>query len=177
MGLKKQKVGRQFGLDELGILDGPTLRGAETVVKMAETVLQVRRTAFLVFDDLSASISVRICSALQYVSRNMPATGSLCSQIRSERQTLAFKDTCWDGTLTPERRNLGAVSFLGAPVFGPTCEPVGVLAAIELSQRSWTRAECRKLDDLAHLISQEIMLRASVETLRIMSEERDWMKS
>ena len=174
MGLEKHCAKHQFGLKDLGVLDGPPLRGAGTIVKMVDAVFGVPRAAFLVFDDNSGSVFVRMTSSAVRPKGTMPSEMSIASMVRSENKTIAIDSTREEAPDSIERRLLGAGALLGSPVHGPDKLAVGVLAAMHHEARAWTSAECRKIEDLAHLISQEIMLRASFETLRIMSAERHW---
>ena len=65
---------------------------------------------------------------------------------------------------------------MAAPVLAPDGRAAGMLVALEPAPRLWTEGELKRLEDLAHLISQEVMLRASFATLGIMARERALMR-
>ena len=66
----------------------------------------------------------------------------------------------------------GARSYIGGVVKGPADEPIGVLSAMHPSTYDWTFHDVKLIGDLGYLLSQQIMLKASFETLKIMSAER-----
>ncbi len=172
MGIEKIGTGFQFGLNELGVLHGPPLRGATTIVNALADLFEVHYGAFLVYDDTAGCVRVRISSRKSQAVGEAPLSASLCDWIRTEDATLAVASTLEETPEAPELKFFGAGAFLGAPVYGPAQEPIGVLAAIHPSPRDWSAKATRQIGDFAHLISQEIMLLASFETLRIMSIER-----
>jgi GAF domain-containing protein len=71
-----------------------------------------------------------------------------------------------------ERLRFAGVGFAGTPVFGPHSEVVGVLAAITLKPRHWLPQDSEILRNHAHLLSEHIMLRAALETIKLMARER-----
>lgn len=172
MGFEQHNTKHQFGLHELGVLEGPPLRGAQTIVETVAELINVPHAAFLVFDDAAGCARVRISSTQPNTLLDVPLAESLCNWIRDEDKTLAVSSIKVETPGAPELQFLGAAAFLGTPVQGPGSEAIGVLAAIHSAPREWNGAAVKKIEDLAHLISQEIMLRASFETLRIMSTER-----
>ena len=172
MGIENRRTKRQFGLRELGVLEGPPLRGADTIVQTVVDLFAVRQAAFLVFDDDTGSLRARISSKISNALEDVPLADSLSAMVRAENRTLAIRSTLQEAPQAPELKYLDAAAFLGAPVHGPDLKAVGVLVATHPIPRDWHVTDGKKLEDLAHLISQEIMLRASFETLRIMSAER-----
>ncbi len=85
---------------------------------------------------------------------------------------MSVRATALDSPDAPEIRYLDAAAYLGTPVYGPDRDAIGVLAATHSAPREWNMAALKKMENLAYLVSQEIMLRASFETLRIMAAER-----
>ena len=171
LGIEKHRAKVKFGLRELGLLDGPPLRGASTVVNAVSELLSVRHAAFLMFDDEASTVQTRASSRPLRPLVEFPIAGSLSEWVRTENHTLAISATEFEAPLCPERKYMDAGAFVGAPVYGPDTEAVGVLAAFDMPRSGWNSASVKKLENLAHLISQEIMLRASFQTLRLMSAE------
>ena len=172
MGLEKHTVSDQFGVNELGLLDGPPLRGARTVVKTTSELFDVSNAALVVFDDASVTGIVRVAADPASLSKSYPLDGSVASNVRHENNSKVVPSLGSDHQNAPEFRLLGMKAMLACPVYGPDTEAVGVLAAFDKEPRAWTGQEKSKLESLAHLISQELILRASFETLRIMARER-----
>ena len=97
---------------------------------------------------------------------------SVALQVREEGRPVTIADTASDMPEAMELELLGARAVNAVPVFGPDTVPVGVLAAFEREAREWSPEEVSKVEDLAYLASQEIVLRASFETLRLLAQNR-----
>ena len=172
MGLEKQKARHAFGLQDLGLVEGPILRGAGTVLTLLNEVVAASASCLLIFDDMSGTLVARMCHGHLFSRSKLPLSNSVASMIREDNNTYATSDLARDFPGSVEAEHFDARAFMATPVYGPETEPLGVLAAINYGQHDWSRLEQDKLDSLAHLVSQEIVLRASLETLRIMSKER-----
>ena len=175
--LDAQKAKRHFDLRDLGVLDGPPPRGALTIVDTVGSVLSVPIAAFLTFDDEKSCVSVRASTSIRRTGEYYSSTNSIASQTRLENATQSVNNMRAEASDAPESESLGAAALLAAPVYGPSQEAVGVLAAVRDTPHYWSKGESRILEDLAHLISQEILLRASIQTLKIMSSERSWLST
>lgn len=172
MGLEKHRVVQQFGLREIGVLDGPPLRGAEVVVNSAAELLNVPAVVVLIFDDVSSTLECRAASSLDYKTLSFPTSGSLCSSARSENATIAITNARIEAPSAPEPDKLKGQSVIACPIYGPDTEAIGVLMAVRSDPHVWSIDERKTAEDMAYLVSQEVILRASFETLRIMSSER-----
>ncbi len=177
LGLEKHKVGDQFGVRELGLIDGPPLRGAKTVVKTTSELFDVSNAALIIFDDAEVAGVVRVASDPASLSSSYPLDRSIASLVRASNASQVVSSLSADHPDAPEYRLLSMKAVLACPVYGPDTEPVGALAAFDTQPRAWTKEQKTKLESLAHLISQELILRASFETLRIMARERGQMSS
>lgn len=172
MHLGQKKLAENFELEDLQILDGPPMRGAKTVVRSACAVLNVTGAAFVVFDDLASQAVLRESAGHLTFYADYPLAGSLASDLRAALAPIKVNDLTERSATLPERIASGAAGFMAAPVLAPDGRAAGMLAALERSPRLWTSKELAQLEDLAHLISQEIILRASFATLGIMARER-----
>lgn len=172
MGVEKHSAGRRFDLRDLGVLEGPPLRGAETVVNLAVDLLNTDRVALLIFDDATGSVFARAVSDGRQASEMLPMSSSVASLTRGESLPVAISDVQQELPDAMERTCLGGVAVLSVPVFGPDIPPAGTLVAIERTPREWTKRDIRQMENLAYLVSQEIILRASFATLRIISRDR-----
>ena len=133
-------------------------------------------TTLCVFDDAASALLVRTAHGLDIgpvASNGIPLTGSVAAFARANGRTTRICDLSEAPHDTSvEHMRFGAHAFLGSVVHGPADEPIGVLGAMHPNPHVWTYREARLVEDMAYLLSQQIMLKASFATLRIMSEER-----
>ncbi|MCV6595002.1 MAG: GAF domain-containing protein [Silicimonas sp.] len=176
MGLEKEKTRQTFGPQDLGILDTPPSRALRTVVELCAHALKSPVAALFIFDDAAGELFLNTAVGLETQTSGgigLPLSGSLASHVRSENRVVRI-----DNLLHPpfdtsvEHMRFGAQSFIGGVVCGPMDDPIGVLAAMHRGQHNWTLQEAKLVGDMAYLISQQIMLKASFATLKIISAER-----
>ncbi len=176
LGLEKQTSRRQFHLQDLGVLDGPPPRAIRSLVELCATAVRVPAAALFVFDDTASELFLNASIGLKRDTMGLvglPLTGSIASFVRSENRQTRLKnlqDAPFDTAVEYER--FGIQSYLGSIVCGPADEPIGVLAAMHNTPHDWTFREAKLVEDMAFLMSQQIMLKASFATLKIMSAER-----
>ena len=163
---------RKFDLRDIGVLEGPPLKGALTIVHTAAALLEVPMAAFLLVDQEKSRVSVRVCTSILYAGVDFSSSGSVTNLTRTENTTQHVSDMQNEDPLPPEAISLGAAALIAAPVYGPGREAIGALAAVQKTPRRWTYDEVKKLEEQAYLISQEILLRASIQTLQIISSEK-----
>ncbi len=169
LGLNKRA--ERFEFDDLQLLDGPPMRGTRTVVNVVPDALGVAGAAFIVFDDLASEAVVREMSGSLTLAASYALAGSLAADLRMTLAPQRVSDLTRNPSL-PERTASGAGALMAAPVFAPDGRAAGMLIALDRSPRLWGNGELKQLEDLAHLISQEVMLRASFATLGILARER-----
>ena len=163
-----------FDLHDLGLLEGPPVKGFEAVVSLASRVLKTPLIALMMLDIESGSIFVRASHGLDHNQPPLfgfPYHGSIASKVCDENTTMQFNDMPQsDIAHTVEARFFGAKAYLGTPVHDPVGMPVGVLIALDKTSHDWSSAQTEALEAFAYLASQQIMLKASFETLRLMKE-------
>ena len=168
---------RRFGIHELGLLENSADRSFDIVLQYSARLLGVGKIAFMVFNDerdwLVSKASVGL-GQIQKSAIGLAIAGSLASEIRFEGTSLVVEDIYERPHLSDcvEKRIVGIASYIGSPVHGPAGVIVGVLAAMSDTPRQWTRSDRKTMEDSAYLLSQRIMLKASFETLRLVSAER-----
>ncbi len=171
MHLGQKRLADRFELDDLRLIDGPSMRGTRTVVHTVPASLETSGAAFVVFNDVASEAVVREVSEEVTFKSPYPLAGSIASDLRMTRAPIKRNDLTREQTLQ-ERISSGAGALMAAPVLAPDGRAAGMLVALERSPRLWSDGEMKRLEDLAHLISQEIMLRASFATLGILARER-----
>lgn len=172
MHLGTKKLAENFELEDLQLIDGPPMRGAQTVVCAARSVLGVAGTAFVAFDETASEAVIRESSGHLSFHSGYPISGSVASEVRTTLTTVRISDLTERKPSAPEWTASGAMAFMASPVLAPDGRAAGMLTALDLSPRLWTIREVKQIEDLAYLISQEVILRASFATLGIMARER-----
>lgn len=175
LGAENNSERSRFDLRDLGLVGGPPLRGADTVTKLAADLLRTDCVALLIFDDVASSIFARAVSDGRTCTRMLPLATSIAEMTRSEGHAIVMSDVVAEMPEAMEAEAFEARAILSVPVFGPDIPPAGVLAAIQCEPRDWTAEDLTRMENLAYLVSQEIILRASFETLRIMSRDTSEM--
>ena len=176
MGLEKQTSRRQFHLQDLGVLEGPPPRAIRSLVELCATAIGTPAAGLFVFDDTASELFLNASVGLNREASSLvglPLTGSVASYARSENRVARIGELAvapFDTSV--EYLRFGVRSYLGAIVRGPADEPIGVLAAMQMSPHEWTFRDAKLVEEMAYLMSQQIMLKASFATLRIMKAER-----
>ena len=176
MGLEKESRKRQFGPQDLGILDGQPPKGIRKIVELCSVAVRSPCSGLFVFNDYAGELFLSTSEGIKYETSNLiglPLTGSIASFVRSENRLTRINDLREPPHDTSvEFLRFGIRAYLGAVVRGPLDEPIGILAAMHKSAHYWTFREAKIVEDMAYLLSQQVMLKASFETLRIISDER-----
>lgn len=169
MGLLNKEVGAQFNLRDIGILDGPPLRGADIVVRTARDLFPATKAAFAVFDETASEVTIQSASPHGHGIRPFSLENSALGALRRGKASVIHEDL---GSSWSEAAGLNAASLIGAAVKGPDQRVIGALAVWASDKRIWPLMSSEKLEGLSYLISQEVALWASFATLRIISTER-----
>lgn len=161
-----------FTLQDLGLLMGPPVKSFDFVVSLASRVLHTPDVALMMVDVENGSVFLRASVGFDQVSFPMfgyPYCGSIAAKICETNSSLQNSDVSNSNLANAvEAEFLGADSYLGTPVHDPAGAPVGALIALHTKSRAWTNTQVEALEKFAYLASQQIMLKASFETLRLM---------
>lgn len=177
MGIETSQTRQRFDLGDLGLLDTSPSRPLDTLVDLCADAIRAPISAFLVFDDLSASIVLRTIAGnvgTRAGPFNLTPDRSVTWLVREEASTVGISNLAQraDTRDALERRKFGAVAYLGAPVYGPTGDIVGVLAVMNPREHYWTHHERNLIANFAFLLSEHIMYRAALQTVKLMGRER-----
>ena len=178
MGIESLQARNTFGIEDLGLLDRSPLKSVDTIVDLCAQSLRTPLVALMIFDDKSASLMIRSIignSTAQSNLLNFPVAMSASGMVREESGLVSISDLGLrsDTLDAAERRKLGATGFLGAPVFGPAGEVVGVLTAMTVTEHHWTNHERNVIASYAFLMSDQVLMRAALLTVKLMAQERD----
>lgn len=161
-----------YDLFDLGVLDGPRERPFDTIVDLVSELLDVPVALLTIIDDLRLRqhFKSQVGLAEPWRSRaETPLSHSFCKIVRDTGRMLLVRDSRLDLRVKDNLAiaELGVISYLGLPIYCPASEPVGALCAIDHKPRDWSERDRNMLSSLADLATQQIMLRASLETIKI----------
>ena len=165
---------KHFDLFDLGIINGPRERSFEGIVALTAKLFEAPISLLTIVDDAGdrQQFKAQVGLPEPYASeRGTPLNMSFCRLVRDRNWVLAADDTRKHPLLyqNPAIELLGMRSYLGAPIYGPASEPIGALAAADIQPRTWSSDDIDYLKSLADLATQQIMLRATLQTIKIMS--------
>lgn len=168
----------RFDLGDLGLLDGTSEREFDVITRNAGVILQSSASLFCLLDEPRSSVFIR--------SRHIPRGSSLLPDKYAQHQSMFARIIARNKSVKIadlaevaefgdafEPSVLPFKSALIEPVYGPAMEPIGCLAVLSNVPRKWAELERMELRDQAHLLSRYVLLRASLETLKRLSRERD----
>lgn len=180
MGDESLNAKLRFDLADLGFLDGQVDREVKTLVRSAALQLHASSATFLLLDSPELSLFRRATYGVQDcgdLPKYFKYAGSLASEVIDANRTLDFANLADDEAHrnAAEIKYLNAMSYIGAPVYGPAAEPVGVLFAVNRTPNVWTKMNHSDLKEIGHLLSRHILLKATMQTLKLVSRERHLM--
>ena len=177
MGVESLYSRQTFGLEELGLLDTSPLKTLDTIVDLCAEALHAPIVAFMIFDDTSASLIVRSIvgdHGLRAGTTGVPIEHAASGLVRTENGVVSISnlEARTDTINAFERRRIGATGLLAAPVHGPLGETIGALAAMTPTEHHWTKHERRLIGNYALLLTEQVMFRAALQTVKLMAKER-----
>ena len=168
----------RFDLGDLGLLDGASERELEVITRNAGVILQGSASLFCLLDEPHSSVFIRS----RYIPRGSSLIPDTYAQHHSMFARIIERNKGVKITDLAEAAEFGDAfepsvlpfkSVLCEPVYGPAMEPIGCLAVLSNVPRKWAELERMELRDQAHLLSRYVLLRASLETLKRLSQERE----
>ena len=172
MGHEAKALKRSFDLHDIGVLQDTPLRGSETILDIQDRLLSPASSALYFFDDLCSEVYIRRLAEGVRSQMRVSQGETVADLARQNAGPACITNLIEAMPHSREVLDYGVTSFIGAPVLGPDSSPIGILGAMSCTPRRWTLMNRKVQEDLAHLVSQEIMLRASFATLRIINQER-----
>ncbi len=172
MGFGQDDYAKRYDLVALGLLDGPPLKAASIVTETAWENLNAASAAFIVFDDTAGEAVLHAVARKLKVGTRYPLHDAAATRVREDTGQARAMDLTRCSASPVEFTRFGMASMLAAPVAGPDTYAIGALAAFDTKPRVWSAIKQRQIEDLAYLITQEVMLHASFATLELMASER-----
>lgn len=166
---------RLAAIDRTGMVDGPPDAAFDRGARLAAALLGTTVThTTLVMDDRqfypsNVGLPEPVASA-----RETTLAYSFCKHVVDDEAPLAFEDVREVERL---RDNLAIAEFkvqtyLGVPLRAPDGTVIGTVCALDFTTRQWTEEEIGLLEDVADMLRTELTLRAEVERLRHVQEQR-----
>lgn len=172
MNFERHNVTERYDLRRLGLYDLPPMKAASIVTETVFDCLHPTCASFIVFDDLSNEGIFQAVARRLKAGTRFPLHRAAIAPIRDGAKTFQISDLLNDAPQAIEHTEFGLGSFLAAPVAGPDGQPIGALAVFDTAARNWPKMDYQRIENLAYLITQEVILRASFATLELMSGDR-----
>ena len=169
LGIENHRRRERFDLYDLGLLTGPSLKGATIVVETVKELLKTTTAAFVVFDTVERLAVVRARAYPFRGQRSYPLYSSALAAIEEGEALITVRDLSKELPETAEATKMEMRSLIASAVHGPDERPIGALVALNASPRTWSEVDIQNLSNLAYLITQEVTLQASFATLQLMS--------
>lgn len=166
----------RFDLRSLGLLDGDPDPAFVHAVDLAHRTTRTEAATLAIADFDEGVVRVRAhAGALPapLASLAVPLDRSLFGTLGSSSQPFAVTGAVRDPRTrsNPFVRTLAAESLIGAPVFCPAEVPVGYVVAYDTAVRIWSAEDRARLAAAAFFCTQAILLRAALETVKILWRE------
>ena len=169
-------VGDTFDLSDLGMLDARRERSFETLVDVVMHAMGVPVVLISVIDDAGSRQVFKAQRGLAEPYASASETSletSVCRSVRDNDGPLEISDMVADPDFSdhPAIESLRVRAYLGFPIRGPANEAIGAFCVIDHAPRTWTQRERSLLAGLAELATQQVLLRATMQTIRIIRTE------
>lgn len=161
----------KYDISDLGYLDGTRDTNLEGVLRLTVQTLAVPVALAGFADDTTGRFVQKGCRGGVSLP-DLPQSDALAMRICEESRVIGFTDaTRADDRTFRDVECLNCRGFIGAPVYGPAGENAGVLIAADHVERDWTVAEETAMRDLAAIVTQQILLKAALLTLKLVVRE------
>ena len=158
---------KRFSIDELGLCDAADQGGLLHITRLARQVFSATMALVGVFEeeqDRQILVSGQGMPADWEEVGWIPLSKSFSQFVRRDAAPLAVddKDSHPMGAHLADLEALPYRSYLGAPIFGPLGEALGALCVTDTKTRHWTSKDIAVMRDLAHCVTDAILLRAAL---------------
>lgn len=161
-----------YDLEDLGMFETGPDRDFEAVAAAAAGVTGGMGVLTMI-DPIARSVvikSTKGCDRRIPKNRTVELMSSVTSQIveTSEPKEGEVRTSANDCS---EFSEIKGVSYLGMPICDPVGAPVGAIFTLAPIGRTWSAQDRAQLQNVAYLGSQQILLRASLATIRLMAKD------
>lgn len=170
MGIDTVTKRHRFDLSDLGYLDESRIPELDMLCRQLGLSTGASIAVLAIADPETTALLFKGAYGISHVSlkaANVKTTRSLLGQVSKTAQLIEADSQ--NETEADDMRAFRAKTFLGAPVHGPAGKPIGALAVLDHLPRKWSEGDHRSVREVAALASGQVMMRAALETLKLMS--------
>ncbi len=156
---------RLSALQATGLLDTPAEEAFDRITRLVGKVIGAPVALVSLVDSNRQFFKSQLGLPAPMDSvRETPLSHSFCQHVVLTGNTLAVTDARTDERVRDNLavRDLSVVAYLGVPLRLPDGSVIGSLCAIDMQKRDWSEQDIATLNDLAHLVMDQIALRAEV---------------
>lgn len=148
-------------LRHLSLVDSPPEPGFNRFTRLVCQVANVRIAMVTFVDDSTNRQFFKAAKGLPPGVNQTSLDKSFCKIVARTGKMLAVTDARTDDRVkdNPVIEEMGIVAYLGAPISGPSGEPLGSLCAVDRVPRDWSENQKRAMTDLAACVTDHIALR------------------
>jgi two-component sensor histidine kinase len=168
------EAGRLDALYRTGLLDSPPEEPFDRLTQLVCRVLGVPVSLVSLVDaDRQFFKSQRGLPEPWSQIRETPLTHSFCQHVVIRGEALVISDAASDPAVCGNLaiRDLGVSAYLGVPLTTPEGHILGSLCAIDVKPRNWTETDLLTLEDIAHAVMGEVLLRREIARRRESEEQ------
>lgn len=162
-----------YTLADLGLIHGPPETALAHLVKMTSRLCETEGAYLGVVDDATATVH---CPAHCCMGEDLRPVfefaqkDSFVRVVRDRNTAMEVSDAVEEPLIRAGfvEKRFGLRGLVGAPVRGPDDDPIGALVAFSRGPRSWSSEARENILSMAYLASQIVLLRASMETIKLM---------
>ncbi|MDV7143533.1 GAF domain-containing protein [Tropicimonas sp. TH_r6] len=165
-----------WSIDDLGLRDMSGQGSLQYITRLARRVFSVNTALIAVVEDgVERQLLVSGLGLPEAWERSgaLPLSKSFSQFVLRDGSTLAVedKDNHPLGPALRDREELPYHAYLGAPIFAPTGEVLGVLCVIDEAPRPWCDEDLAVMEDLAHCVTDALALRSALLTRQDLQRE------
>ncbi len=173
MGLESTGRRSRYDLSDLGFMDDSRIPEMDMICDLAARASNSPMSVMVVGDDVAGRQRLKGVFGVgdSTLKKARIVTGSsLIGRVREATRVVSYTAPPQDGISPEDLAVFHAISFLGAPVYGPAGEPIGAVALYDHMPRTWRSEDYKVVRAAADLASKQVMMRAALATLKIMAQ-------
>ena len=148
-------------LRRLSLVDSPPEPGFNRFTRLACHLAEAPMALVSFVEEAADRQYFKAAMGLPDGLNQTPLDRSFCKIVTRTGEMLAVSDARTDERVkdNPIIVEMNVIAYLGAPIMGPSGEPLGSLCALDRVPRDWSENQKRAMTDLAACVSDHIALR------------------
>ena len=155
---------RLQALHDSALLDSPAEEAFDRITRLAQRLLSAPVALVSLVDDKRQFFkSAQGLTGPVAEARETPLSHSFCQHVVVTGKKLVVENAPEHSLVCDNLaiRDLGVIAYLGVPILSAQGERLGSFCAIDIVARQWTDEEVASLEDLGHMVNNEIALRTA----------------